>query len=563
MDQPVASVKAAAAAASRAPRGGAARGHNGSSSGRARKNGHALKFHNFIANDSWSAATHCLREEHGTKQITVSHWTPSQGSNNNSNNNSNCNININNNNSSSSSKNQNSLSCSSLASVNQVKQQEQSQHPPQAPHGLNQQKVLGQQANKSPGELSLQNNNRCQPFTSGGQASQSILESLLAKNILSSQGRPVSPYPPHAAAAHLHHPALEALAMNPSAPKIAPNSSHKEERGNNKELLLNNKVNRRKAFVVRRVVHNCNARSASASANSNSAYSSPSSKVNSNFHPPHPLVAQKERKSTSLSTKRTAPPSKSGEEESEQFATLALLAPPEQPLDLSIKKQSNGRPVTTVNSSESPSNIHSSRQGTGGGMSAHDSVEYLIRSVEQSAAQAASIIARANGSYANSNSSFPSSSSTSSSSSPCLSFPPPSASSNCSSSTAHNATVTTIANWVEMNKTKDNDVVNNRHNCSLPFNTTCSSSLSPSSSSAPKSTVRQKLEDAFRQNGFLVKTKQVSDGDATFCKFRQLRKYTRYYLKSWHKHLPDEVSQLYKVSYKNFKGFLPPNSDRR
>lgn len=70
-----------------------------------------------------------------------------------------------------------------------------------------------------------------------------------------------------------------------------------------------------------------------------------------------------------------------------------------------------------------------------------------------------------------------------------------------------------------------------------------------------RSVIKQKLEDAFRENGFLVKTKQVSDGEATFCKFRQLRKYTRYYLKSWHKHLPDDVNQLY-------KGFLPPVSDK-
>ena len=68
-----------------------------------------------------------------------------------------------------------------------------------------------------------------------------------------------------------------------------------------------------------------------------------------------------------------------------------------------------------------------------------------------------------------------------------------------------------------------------------------------------RSAVKQKLEEAFRQNGFLVKTKQVSDGDATFCKFRQLRKYTRYYLKSWHQHLPEEVNKLW-------KGFLPPKS---
>lgn len=68
-----------------------------------------------------------------------------------------------------------------------------------------------------------------------------------------------------------------------------------------------------------------------------------------------------------------------------------------------------------------------------------------------------------------------------------------------------------------------------------------------------RSAIKQKLEDTFRQNGFLVKTKQVSDGEATFCKFRQLRKYTRYYLKSLEQHLPDEF-------HKMWKGFLPPKT---
>lgn len=68
-----------------------------------------------------------------------------------------------------------------------------------------------------------------------------------------------------------------------------------------------------------------------------------------------------------------------------------------------------------------------------------------------------------------------------------------------------------------------------------------------------RTAIRKKLEDTFRQNGFLVKTKQVSDGEATFCKFRQLKKYTRYYLKSWQEHLPEEVHKLW-------KGFLPPKT---
>ncbi|XP_053210810.1 myb-like protein A [Panonychus citri] len=70
-----------------------------------------------------------------------------------------------------------------------------------------------------------------------------------------------------------------------------------------------------------------------------------------------------------------------------------------------------------------------------------------------------------------------------------------------------------------------------------------------------RNTIKAKLENEFRTNGFLVKTKEVSDGEATFCKFRQLRKYTRYYLKSWHQHLPDEINKLW-------KGFLPPKTSK-
>lgn len=66
-----------------------------------------------------------------------------------------------------------------------------------------------------------------------------------------------------------------------------------------------------------------------------------------------------------------------------------------------------------------------------------------------------------------------------------------------------------------------------------------------------RSLVRQQLEQTFKKKGFLVQTKQVSSGTATFCKFRQLNKYSRYYLKIWHKHLPEEVNKLW-------KGFLPP-----
>lgn len=55
-------------------------------------------------------------------------------------------------------------------------------------------------------------------------------------------------------------------------------------------------------------------------------------------------------------------------------------------------------------------------------------------------------------------------------------------------------------------------------------------------------------------NGFLIKTKQVTDGEATFCKFRKLTKYTRYYFKNHQNQaVPEEMSKLW-------KGFLPPKN---
>lgn len=58
---------------------------------KSRRTGSSLKFHNFIANcatnhpsngsstskETTNETTHCLKEEHGTKQITVSHWRKS------------------------------------------------------------------------------------------------------------------------------------------------------------------------------------------------------------------------------------------------------------------------------------------------------------------------------------------------------------------------------------------------------------------------------------------------------------------------------------------------------
>lgn len=323
-------------------------GRTGRGGGRGRKAGHALKFHNFyVANDRLCQSsstrrgqrtlTHCLREEHGTKQITVSHWTTSP--------------------------------------QDHAAKQDQSTQTKAANH--------------------IKTGSTCEgikippdhQFGSGQreQQQQSILQSLLANNLLSEANQSAGPGP----------------------------QSHVPGSGK-----ANKKRNKRKPLVVRRLLPG---QSALPLTSSNPPYS----------HPSHPFAA-------------------------------GGSAPQDQPLDL----------TTAANRSR-----ESECEG-------RDPVQHLIRSVQQSAAQAASIIASVRG-----------------------------------------------ADPVRADPRDRTRGANQR------------------------SVIKQKLEDAFRDNGFLVKTKQVSDGEATFCKFRQLRKYTRYYLKSWHKHLPDEVNKLY-------KGFLPPVSDK-
>lgn len=148
-----------------------------------------------------------------------------------------------------------------------------------------------------------------------------------------------------------------------------------------------------------------------------------------------------------------------------------------------------------------------------------DSVQHLIQTVEKSAKQAASIMASVSGSSSGGNG-------TCASLLPLLSTP--------STSSSLMSRPNSFAHRQQMV-------------------TKCLPHRQQKQRQSQRSLIKQKLEDAFKQNGFLVKTKQVSDGDATFCKFRQLRKYTRYYLKSWHHHLPDEVNKLW-------KGFLPPKT---
>lgn len=58
-----------------------------------------------------------------------------------------------------------------------------------------------------------------------------------------------------------------------------------------------------------------------------------------------------------------------------------------------------------------------------------------------------------------------------------------------------------------------------------------------------KSVQREKLEQTFKEKGFLIQTQQLESAEgATYCKFRQLRKFTRYLFRSWKDYLPENVS---------------------
>lgn len=57
-----------------------------------------------------------------------------------------------------------------------------------------------------------------------------------------------------------------------------------------------------------------------------------------------------------------------------------------------------------------------------------------------------------------------------------------------------------------------------------------------------KSLAKEKLEKTFKERGFLIQTQQLESAQgATYCKFRQLRKFTRYLFRSWKHHLPGDV----------------------
>ncbi|CAG9766591.1 unnamed protein product [Ceutorhynchus assimilis] len=60
-----------------------------------------------------------------------------------------------------------------------------------------------------------------------------------------------------------------------------------------------------------------------------------------------------------------------------------------------------------------------------------------------------------------------------------------------------------------------------------------------------KSVQREKLEKTFKEKGFLIQTQQLESAEgATYCKFRQLRKFTRYLFRSWKDYLPGNVREL-------------------
>ncbi|ALC45158.1 CG10710 [Drosophila busckii] len=55
-----------------------------------------------------------------------------------------------------------------------------------------------------------------------------------------------------------------------------------------------------------------------------------------------------------------------------------------------------------------------------------------------------------------------------------------------------------------------------------------------------RSKQREKLEKTFKEKGFLIQTQQLQSAEgATYCKFRQLKKFTRYLFRNWKDHIPE------------------------
>ncbi|ERL91891.1 hypothetical protein D910_09215, partial [Dendroctonus ponderosae] len=79
----------------------------------------------------------------------------------------------------------------------------------------------------------------------------------------------------------------------------------------------------------------------------------------------------------------------------------------------------------------------------------------------------------------------------------------------------------------------------------VPPEGTSSSSTRSKKRKSRKSIQREKLEQTFKEKGFLIQTQQLESAEgATYCKFRQLRKFTRYLFRSWKDYLPGNVREL-------------------
>ncbi|CAH0730807.1 unnamed protein product, partial [Brenthis ino] len=77
---------------------------------------------------------------------------------------------------------------------------------------------------------------------------------------------------------------------------------------------------------------------------------------------------------------------------------------------------------------------------------------------------------------------------------------------------------------------------------SLPKIDTQKEDLSKKKRKSRKTLQREKLEQTFKEKGFLIQTQQLQSAEgATYCKFRQLRKFTRYLFRSWKDYLPGEL----------------------
>lgn len=86
--------------------------------------------------------------------------------------------------------------------------------------------------------------------------------------------------------------------------------------------------------------------------------------------------------------------------------------------------------------------------------------------------------------------------------------------------------------------------------------------LSKKKRKSRKSLQREKLEQTFKEKGFLIQTQQLQSAEgATYCKFRQLRKFTRYLFRSWKDYLPGELEERPAGAVENTPqpAQLPPN----